>query len=233
MDDEHTMARSRAPPQEPGMPAVRRVTPPPDAPQHHRLVRAFPLRRQRRDDYQIDRKAQKTISYTGIDAIFLQDRPWAHNRTNERLGSSDAMVIRTRKRLIDAARRYGTAARCRRVRRSRLRRAVRAVHAPARRRLDRGHARLRKRGSLIRASAETCSEACRRSERRHWAPSTTISTFATPSPTMPRVLAAAWLTSRTRSLAGPDGSHERQRSVRSRRSSPAGGFRTASCGARP
>src|SRR5215470_12387886 len=61
------------------------------------------------NDYQIDRTAQKTISYTGIDAIFLQDQAVTesmgviYDRTNERLGSSDAMVIRTRKRLIDAA----------------------------------------------------------------------------------------------------------------------------------
>src|SRR5207244_10779715 len=57
----------------------------------------------------VERKAHKTISYTGIDAIFLQDQAVTesmgpiYDRTNERLGSSDAMVIRTRKRLIDAA----------------------------------------------------------------------------------------------------------------------------------
>ena len=63
------------------------------------------------NDYQIDRKAQqKNVSYTGIDAIFLQDQAVTesmgpiYDRTQERLGSSDQMVIRTRKRLIDAAR---------------------------------------------------------------------------------------------------------------------------------
>jgi phthalate 4,5-dioxygenase len=61
------------------------------------------------NDYLIDRKAQQAISYTGIGSIFLQDQAVTesmgpvYDRTNERLGSSDAMVIRTRKRLIDAA----------------------------------------------------------------------------------------------------------------------------------
>jgi nitrite reductase/ring-hydroxylating ferredoxin subunit len=61
------------------------------------------------NDYLIDRKAQQTVSYTGIGSIFLQDQAVTesmgpiYDRTNERLGSSDAMVIRTRKRLIDAA----------------------------------------------------------------------------------------------------------------------------------
>jgi phenylpropionate dioxygenase-like ring-hydroxylating dioxygenase large terminal subunit len=62
------------------------------------------------NDYLIDRKAQKTTSYTGIDSIFLQDQAVTesmgpiYDRTQEHLGSSDAMIIRTRKRLLDAAR---------------------------------------------------------------------------------------------------------------------------------
>ncbi len=61
------------------------------------------------NDYLIDRKAQKSTSYTGINAIFLQDQAVTesmgevYDRTQEHLGTSDAMVIRTRKRLIDAA----------------------------------------------------------------------------------------------------------------------------------
>src|SRR4029453_10599517 len=61
------------------------------------------------NDYLIDRKAQKTVSYTGIGSIFLQDQAVTesmgaiYDRTQERLGTSDLMVIRTRKRLIDAA----------------------------------------------------------------------------------------------------------------------------------
>ncbi len=61
------------------------------------------------NDYLIDRKAQKTVSYTGIGSIFLQDQAVTesmgpiYDRTQEHLGTSDLMVIRTRKRLIDAA----------------------------------------------------------------------------------------------------------------------------------
>ena len=62
------------------------------------------------NDYLIDRDLQKTASYTGIGSIFLQDQAATesmgpiYDRTQERLGTSDVMVIRTRKRLIDAAR---------------------------------------------------------------------------------------------------------------------------------
>jgi hypothetical protein len=62
------------------------------------------------NDYFVDRDKQKTESYTGIDSIFLQDQMATesmgaiYDRTQERLGTSDMMVIRTRKRLIDAAR---------------------------------------------------------------------------------------------------------------------------------
>jgi nitrite reductase/ring-hydroxylating ferredoxin subunit len=61
------------------------------------------------NDYLIDRREQKTTSYTGIPSIFLQDQAATesmgpiYDRTQERLGTSDAMIIRTRKRLIDAA----------------------------------------------------------------------------------------------------------------------------------
>jgi hypothetical protein len=62
------------------------------------------------NDYLIDRELQKTASFTGIGSIFLQDQAATesmgpiYDRTQERLGTSDVMVIRTRKRLIDAAR---------------------------------------------------------------------------------------------------------------------------------
>ena len=61
------------------------------------------------NDYRIDREVQRTASYTGIDGIHLQDQAITESmgtlfdRTIEHLGSSDAMVIRTRKRLIGAA----------------------------------------------------------------------------------------------------------------------------------
>ena len=62
-----------------------------------------------KNDYRIDREVQRTASYTGIDGIHLQDQAITESmgtlfdRTIEHLGSSDAMVIRTRKRLIHAA----------------------------------------------------------------------------------------------------------------------------------
>jgi hypothetical protein len=63
------------------------------------------------NDYQIDRQAQRSNeSYTGIPSIFLQDQAVTesmgpiYKRWEEHLGTSDAMIIRTRRRLIDAAR---------------------------------------------------------------------------------------------------------------------------------
>jgi hypothetical protein len=62
------------------------------------------------NDYLIDRKAQKSTSYTGINSIFIQDQAVTesmgpiYDRTQEHLGTSDMMVIRTRQRLVDAAR---------------------------------------------------------------------------------------------------------------------------------
>jgi len=65
----------------------------------------------RANDYQIDREAQRTNeSYTGISSIFMQDQTATesmgpiYDRTHERLGTSDLMIIRTRRRLIAAAR---------------------------------------------------------------------------------------------------------------------------------
>jgi phenylpropionate dioxygenase-like ring-hydroxylating dioxygenase large terminal subunit len=61
------------------------------------------------NDYGMDRAKQKTESYTGIDGIALQDQAITesmgavYNRTQERLGTSDMMIIRTRRRLIEAA----------------------------------------------------------------------------------------------------------------------------------
>jgi hypothetical protein len=62
------------------------------------------------NDYQIDRQAQRSNeSYTGIPSIYLQDQAVTesmgpiYKRWEEHLGTSDAMIIRTRRRLIDAA----------------------------------------------------------------------------------------------------------------------------------
>ncbi len=62
------------------------------------------------NDYRIDREAQKTNqNYTGIDGITLQDQVITESmgaiseRTKEHLGTSDTMVIKTRQRLMSAA----------------------------------------------------------------------------------------------------------------------------------
>jgi nitrite reductase/ring-hydroxylating ferredoxin subunit len=62
------------------------------------------------NDYLIDREKQRSESYTGIDGIFTQDQAVTesmgpiYRREHEHLGTSDAMVIRTRRRAIKAAR---------------------------------------------------------------------------------------------------------------------------------
>ncbi len=63
------------------------------------------------NDYGIDRELQRTSSYTGIErgGAFLQDQAVTesmgqiYDRTKEHLGTADLMVIRTRSRLLNAA----------------------------------------------------------------------------------------------------------------------------------
>jgi hypothetical protein len=70
----------------------------------------FRLTQNKDNDYLIDREAQRRESYTGIAGIHQQDQAVTESmgpiidRTEEHLGSSDAMVIRTRRRVINAAR---------------------------------------------------------------------------------------------------------------------------------
>ena len=69
----------------------------------------FRMAANRDNDYLIDRDAQKTVSFTGIDGIHLQDQAITesmgpiYTRHHEHLGTSDSMIIRTRSRLIKAA----------------------------------------------------------------------------------------------------------------------------------
>src|SRR5690606_36449749 len=63
------------------------------------------------NDYQIDREAQRTWkSYTGIRGVRQQDMAMTESmgpimdRTNEHLGTSDSMIIKARRRWLDAAR---------------------------------------------------------------------------------------------------------------------------------
>jgi phenylpropionate dioxygenase-like ring-hydroxylating dioxygenase large terminal subunit len=69
----------------------------------------FRLVQNTENDYLIDREAQRTKTFTGIAGIHQQDQAITesmgpiYDRTQEHLGSSDAMVIRTRRRAIEAA----------------------------------------------------------------------------------------------------------------------------------
>ena len=69
----------------------------------------FRLAQHKDNDYLIDRAAQRTHSFTGIAGIHQQDQAVTEamgpiiDRTHEHLGSSDAMVIRTRRRVLNAA----------------------------------------------------------------------------------------------------------------------------------
>jgi phenylpropionate dioxygenase-like ring-hydroxylating dioxygenase large terminal subunit len=111
MDDEHTLAISIARSPQGTRTAGRQVVRPPETlPNTTDWYGRFRCVANQGNDYLMDRASQKTTSYTGIDSIFLQDQAVTesmgpiYDRTNERLGTSDQMIIRTRKRLIDAAR---------------------------------------------------------------------------------------------------------------------------------
>jgi phthalate 4,5-dioxygenase len=71
----------------------------------------FRLAANARNDYRIDRgKQRRREDFTGITGIHTQDQAITesmggiYDRTRERLGTSDVMVIRVRRRLIEAAR---------------------------------------------------------------------------------------------------------------------------------
>ncbi|MGH7388101.1 MAG: Rieske 2Fe-2S domain-containing protein [Candidatus Rokuibacteriota bacterium] len=70
----------------------------------------FRLVQNKDNDYRIDRHAQRRDSFTGIAGIHQQDQAITESmgaiidRTQEHLGTSDAMIIRTRRRVINAAR---------------------------------------------------------------------------------------------------------------------------------
>jgi phenylpropionate dioxygenase-like ring-hydroxylating dioxygenase large terminal subunit len=62
------------------------------------------------NDYLLDRAAQRTRRFSGVPTIPLQDQAVTESmgpcmdRTSEHLGSTDAAIIRARRRLLDAAR---------------------------------------------------------------------------------------------------------------------------------
>ena len=70
----------------------------------------FRLRQNAGNDYEIDRERQSQgLSYTGLANVPLEDQCVTesmgaiYDRSHEHLGTSDAMVIRTRRRMINAA----------------------------------------------------------------------------------------------------------------------------------
>ena len=71
---------------------------------------AAPDQRRRQNDYLLERETvHRGESYTGLPSVFLEDQAITesmgpiYNRSQEHLGTSDTMVIRTRLALIRAA----------------------------------------------------------------------------------------------------------------------------------
>ncbi|MGB6456916.1 MAG: Rieske 2Fe-2S domain-containing protein [Streptosporangiaceae bacterium] len=114
MDDEHMMMFMMLPglsPEVGAMRAAQGVRPPKLLPNTTGWLGRFRLEANEDNDYQLDRDAQeRDDEYSGISGIHLQDQAITESmgpvcdRTREHLGSSDAMVIRVRRRLIAAAR---------------------------------------------------------------------------------------------------------------------------------
>jgi phthalate 4,5-dioxygenase len=114
MDDEHTMfinmqgGRTRRPV---GPSGPRGITGLELKPNRSDWYGRFRLESDARNDYRIDRQRQRRReSYTGIPGIHTEDQAVTesmgqiYDRTSEHLASSDAMVIRVRRRLLEAAR---------------------------------------------------------------------------------------------------------------------------------
>ena len=111
MDDTHTLffgMSARLAPGDPSTPSIADARPlPNDASWYGR----FRLDARASNDYHLDRDRQaRDEDYSGIAGVHLQDQAITesmgpiYDRTREHLGSSDAMVIRVRRRLIAAAR---------------------------------------------------------------------------------------------------------------------------------
>jgi phthalate 4,5-dioxygenase oxygenase subunit len=114
MDDEHMIMFMMVPQLPPQARAVRErqgAKPPAMLPNTTGWLGRFRLEANEGNDYQLDRDAQeRDDEYSGITGIHLQDQAITesmgpiYDRAQEHLGSSDAMVIRVRRRLISAAR---------------------------------------------------------------------------------------------------------------------------------
>jgi phthalate 4,5-dioxygenase len=113
MDDEHMIMFMMMPRPDPPTLAARARHAPRMAkmlPNTTGWLGRFRLEASEDNDYQLDRDAQeRDEEYSGITGIHLQDQAITesmgpvYDRTQEHLGSSDAMVIRVRRRLIAAA----------------------------------------------------------------------------------------------------------------------------------
>jgi len=114
MDDDHMMMFMMSPRLSPEIAATRAsqgAVLPKLLPNTTGWLGRFRLEANEDNDYQLDRDAQeRDDEYSGISGIHLQDQAITesmgpiYDRTREHLGSSDAMVIRVRRRLIAAAR---------------------------------------------------------------------------------------------------------------------------------
>jgi phenylpropionate dioxygenase-like ring-hydroxylating dioxygenase large terminal subunit len=113
MDDEHMLMFFMMPQVPPEVRALRErqgAKPPELLPNTTGWLGRFRLAANGGNDYRLDRDAQeRDEEYSGITGIHLQDQAITesmgpiYDRTQEHLGSSDAMVIRVRRRLITAA----------------------------------------------------------------------------------------------------------------------------------
>jgi phenylpropionate dioxygenase-like ring-hydroxylating dioxygenase large terminal subunit len=67
------------------------------------------LNSNRDNDFLLDRDEQRNLSYSGLPGVWVEDGAMTesmgviYERSQEHLGTTDAMIIQTRKRLIDAA----------------------------------------------------------------------------------------------------------------------------------
>jgi phthalate 4,5-dioxygenase oxygenase subunit len=116
MDDEHTMMFTLARAVSPAAQAIRRKQgsrPPELLPNTTGWLGRFRLEGNEGNDYHLDRDAQaEGDEYSGIAGSHRQDQAITesmgpiYDRTQEHLGSSDAMIIRVRRRLLAAARNF-------------------------------------------------------------------------------------------------------------------------------
>jgi hypothetical protein len=117
IDDEHSMLfvvspKTNRPPAPDGTPGRRvGVLNVPLVPNSSDWYGRFRQAQNPRNDYLIDREAQRTHrSYTGIENGHVQDQAITESmgpildRSIEHVGTADVMIIRVRRRLLDAAR---------------------------------------------------------------------------------------------------------------------------------